>query len=110
MGQQHQLNGTNISYIGQAQWSDAPQGEYLGGDEVLGRWKQHTWTANVMTAATFDTLYAQQGQTVTLTTTDYNDRNGANYKTYYNAILTGVTGQHNGPNVEQVKIDFTVAI
>jgi len=103
------INGTAMTYIGKADWKDQPVGMFLTGEVVMNRYRGHTWQANVMTAADFDILYALEGQQVNLTTTNYSDRNG-DHITYYNVLFLKISGQHNGPVVENVRADFNILV
>jgi hypothetical protein len=110
MAQQHQVNGTNVSYIGEAIWRDRVIGSTLNGQPVVHRWRQHVWRSNGMTVAQFDTLYALAGQSVSLDTTDYLSPNAADYKSYYGAILQDVQGLQRGNVMENVMLQFLVRL
>lgn len=105
-----QLNGSNLTYITQANWQEIPVGQYLNGQTVHHRWRVHTWQTNVMTAAEFDTLYAQQGAKVSITTVPYDDRNASDYVEYFGAELKEIEGEHNSTIVENVMITFRVRV
>jgi len=106
MAQVHAINGTTVEYIGQPDWIDKPLGGYLAGPTTHDRYRDHIWRTNIMTAAEFDTIFALMGQQVSITTTDYNDRDG-DYKTYYNVVLESVDGTHEGPNFTGVECKFS---
>ena len=110
MAQQHQINGSNVDHIGRPTWHDQVIGQALNGRPIIHRWRVHTWQANVITAAVFNTLYALEGASVSVTTTDYDDYNATNYKTYYGAILRAVRGRHVGPTFQDVELQFLVKI
>jgi hypothetical protein len=108
MAQQHYLNGAAINYINKPDWIDEGS-PVLNGETVFNRWRRHTWRAEVMPVSEFNTVYALEGQTVSLTTTDYSDRNG-DYVTYYGARVTNVTGRQSGPLMTDVTIEFLVRV
>jgi hypothetical protein len=110
MAQQHTINGTNINYITEAIWQDIPAGEYLNGKAIINRWRRHIWRTNVMPMSEFDTLYALQGQIVAIATTNYEDRNAADYKTYYGVEFKRISGSHEGPNMQTVICEFLVRL
>ena len=110
MAQIFQVNGTNLTHITRGDWQEEPEGDYLNGKAIHNRWRRHILQANVTTAAEFDTLYALEGQKISLTTTNYFDRNSANYVTYYGAEVKRVSGQHEGPIMRDVQIECLVRI
>lgn len=109
MAQVFGVNGTTINYVVNAQWIERPEDDYLNGQTVRNRWRTHTWQTEVMSASEFNTLYALEGQQVTITTVDYEDRTG-NYKTYYGAELRSIGGDHDGPNFQNILIEFLVKV
>lgn len=109
MAQQHKINGTTINRITSANWEDGGQSQGLDGYTPLDSWRRHTWRSNVMTVTEFDTLYALEGQKVSITTTDYSDRNG-DYLTYYNVDLERVGGRHEGPRIVDFVAEFLVRV
>ena len=109
MAQIHSLNGTIIQHVAKATWQDKPTAATLDGLNSVSRWRKHTWESNVMIHTEWNFIEAFEGQAVTLTTTNYNDRNAA-YKTYYNAILTGIAGNPDGPRVTGIRFEFNVRL
>lgn len=109
MAQIFALNGQILSYIIEATWDESPMASPLAGGTVFNRWRAHRWQTNVMPAAEFETIRGRLGQVVDLTTTDYANPNG-DYVTYYGATLEGLTGEHTGPVVVGVQVDFTVRV
>lgn len=110
MAFQHAINGTNVNYVTTPQWIDEPAGgDFFNGKSSHNRWRLHRWESNIMTAAEFNTIYALEGTQVTITTTDYDSRNG-DYVTYYVAELKSVSGRHEGPNMASVRADFLVRV
>jgi hypothetical protein len=59
--------------------------------------------------AEFDQLTALEGQQVTVTTTNYADRNG-DYVTYYGCDLERVSCRHESINAEDVTVEFWVRL
>lgn len=109
MAQTFKINGTSLSYITQAEWGNIELGQALDGGMIIGRWRQHILSTNVMSASEFNTFYALQGQRVTLTTTDYDTPN-SDYKTYYEAIFETLEGLHDGPVFLNVQARFRVRL
>ena len=109
MAQQHDINGTNVNHV-TAVWSDRPVNSFLNGKTTANRWRSHRWTSNVMTESEFNTLEALEGQTVSITTTKYSDRNNTNYVTYYDVKFLSITGTHSGPRFEGVSMEFAVLV
>lgn len=109
MAQTFQINGSNLTYIGKADWPTELSGAGLDGLSPKGRWVKHVWQADVMTAAEYDTLFGFEGHKVSITTTDYYDRNG-DYKTYYSVDFESINGSHNGPVFENVTMEFRVRL
>jgi hypothetical protein len=110
MAQIHSVNGNTISYIGKADWQDKPAATYLTGQNAVSRHRKHILQSNVMPASEWNTLEALEGQLVTIVTTDYTDRNNANYKTYYGVRFTALAGKHDGPNMTNVRFEFLVKL
>lgn len=108
--QDFKLNASTFNRITRADWQDESAGVGLDGTTARLRWVRHVWSApEAMTAAEYDSLFALQGQRVTLTTTNYNERNG-DYISYYGAICERVDGQHVGPIVVGVVAEFKVRL
>ncbi len=103
------INGNQMLTIGRPDWVDSSVGAYLSGETIVNRYRRHVWQTNVMSAADYNTLYALEGQKVSIQTTNYSDRNGI-YVTYHNADLRRVTGQHNGPFFENVRAEFVIGV
>ncbi len=110
MAQQHKLNGTNVDLIGRAIWRETVVAQALNGEPVVAAWRKHIWRTNILTAAQFDTLYAQEGAIVTLTTTDYTNPNSTNYVQYFGALFQKITAQHAGPAVGNVILEFLIKV
>jgi hypothetical protein len=109
MAQIFQINGATLTYVMEANWQEQPAGDFLNGQAAFNRWRRHTLRTNVMTAAEFDTLYALEGQKVSLTTTNYANRNG-DYITYYDVEIKSITVQHDGPLMRDIQVDCLIRI
>jgi len=109
MAQTFQINGSNLTYIAGADWPDQAGTQALDGDAPLLRWRRHVWSTNVMSASEWDTLAALEGQKVSITTTDYSDRN-SDYATYYGCDFERLSGRHEGPVFVDVRAEFMVRI
>jgi hypothetical protein len=107
--QEFAINATAFLRITRADWDSDAAGQGLDGNTPRLRWVRHTWQTNVLTAFEFDTLYAFEGQTVDLLTTNRDDRN-ADFIVYTGAICESVSGQHNGPIFESVRAEFLVRL
>jgi len=109
MAQQFQINGQDLDYVTEATWDETPITAPLAGGTVFNRWRLHRWATNVMPASEFETIRGRLGETVSLTTTDYDDLNG-DYVTYYGATLDTLRGEHSGPVVVAVSAEFRVRV
>ena len=110
MAQDFKINATTFARITHADWADDSAGSGLDGTTARLRWVRHVWSApEGMTAAEYDALFAFQGQRVTLTTTNYEDRNG-DFIPYYGAVCERVDGVHSGPVVAGVVAEFRVRL
>lgn len=109
MAQDFQLNGTTLDYIMSGEWREIEDSSVLDGQMVHNRWREHVWRTEVMPVTEFDSLYALEGQKVTLTTVDYTDRNG-DYVDYYGAELRRVSARHVALNMRQLTCEFRVRV
>lgn len=109
MAQIFQINGTTITRMLRGDWTDDPAGSGLDGSTPRQRWVRHVWGADVLSAAEYNTLYAAEGQRVTITTPNYADRNG-DYVDYFGVLCQRVSGSHDGPVVTNVAVDFLVRL
>lgn len=103
------LNGASKSYINTADWSDQPDSQALVGATPTRRRRRHTWRAEIMPMAEFLAIQALEGERVSLTTTNYNDRNG-DYVTYYGAEIDQASGRHESVNMVDVVVEFWVGV
>ena len=111
MPQVFRINSTEISRITHGDWLDEPgDAQALDGVTPLARWRRHTWRAEVLSAAEWNTLAALEGQKVSITTPDYGDRNAADYVSYYGADFERLEGRHEGPVMMGVSADFLVRV
>jgi hypothetical protein len=104
------LNGTTIARISRGDWADDTAGAGLDGTTARRRWVRHTWQADVLAAADFDTLYAAEGTRCSIDTPPYGDRNAADYQRYFGAKCLRVSGQHAGPVFIGVTVEFLVRL
>ena len=111
MAQEFVINGTTISRITKGDWVDEPgDSQSLDGVTLLARWRRHTWRADVLSAAEWNTLRALEGAKVSITTPAYDDRNGADYRAYYQVDFERLDGSHDGPVFTGVTAEFLVRI
>lgn len=110
MAQQHILNGSNVSYVSQAIWRDAPTMGALSGHPTIQRWRTHLWRADSMTITEFDILQGLEGAHVVLDTTAYDDPNADDYLTFYDAILQRVQGTQQANIAHNVTLEFLVKV
>lgn len=111
MAQTHAIDGTNLTYITQAHWSQMPHSLSLDLIQVHNRWRRHVWISNVMSAGEWETLRGKRGSKVSITTTDPDDPNNANYVTYSEAIVQKVWFRtHTSLNMQGVRVEFLVRI
>lgn len=109
MAQVFQINGTNLSYPIKADWQPAPVNQSLNGLTPHDRWTPHTLVAEWMPATEFDTLYGYQGAIVSLTTTNFDNRN-SDYKVYFGVEFKSISGEHVGPIFQNVTMEFLIRL
>lgn len=110
MAQDFKINGVTLNYVMIGEWREVEDSQALDGQTVHNRWREHLWRLNeAMPVSEFNTLYALEGQKVTIVTTDYANRNGA-YAIYYGAELRRVAGRHVALNMEQFQCEFRVRL
>lgn len=109
MAQIFKINGTTIEYIQKADWENAPAGEALDGQTARQRWVKHIWQSNVMPVSEFDTIFSLEGETVTLITTNFNDRNG-DYIQYFGVQFSKIVNQHVSVLMESIRCEFLVRL
>ncbi len=109
MAQDYIINSTTLDYIMVGEWREVVESSVLDGQTVHNRWREHVWQTEVMPVTDFDTLYALEGQKVTLTTVDYSDRNN-DYVIYYGAEFKRITARHQALNMAQLQCEFMVRL
>lgn len=104
------INGTTITYIVDADWSEpTPQNQALGGKTSHDRYIGHTWRSpEIMTITDFQNLSDLEGQRVTIQTTNFYDRNSQ--KTYYGVHLLEVRGNHESLTFRGVECRFLIRV
>jgi len=107
MAIQAQFNGNDIEVT--AHWEDTPANEGLDGKTPFNRWRRHIWRADVVSMDLWVSLFVLQGQYLTLTTSDYANRNG-DYASYPVAVLERLTGRHESVNMTGVTAEFLVRV
>ena len=110
MAQTFVINSTTLVRISSSNWSELPEAEIFNGKTAKNRWRGLRLGADVVAASEFDTLYALEGTKCSISVPNYTDRNGADFKTYYGADFLSIRGDHNGPVVENVQIEFMVRL
>ena len=111
MPQVFRINNIEVSRITRGDWLDEPgDAQALDGVTPLARWRRHRWTAEVLSAAEWNTLRALEGSKVAITTPDYGDRNSNDYTQYYGADFEQLSGDHQGPVMVNVVAEFMVRI
>lgn len=109
MAQDFMVNGRRLDYIQQGEWQEQNEGSILDGQAVHNRWRQHILKTNVSTVNEFHDLFDLLGQKVTLTTVDYDDRNG-DYKTYYGAEFQRIDEQQQAQHMTSLQCEFLVRL
>ena len=109
MAQLFAINGTVISRVNRPDWIDEPANKGLDPSTPRLRWARCICRADVLTAAEFNLLYAQEGAIVSIDVTDYADRNG-DYKRYFGVLCLRVSGSHDGPAFVSVEAEFLVKV
>lgn len=108
MAQVFQLNGSNLTYITGADWQPALAASGLDGYTTRQRLARHIWQANIMTIAEINTIEAELGQVVNITTTNYSDRNGDYIG--YNARFVSLSWEHQANLAANVRAEFLVRL
>jgi len=101
------INGTALTFITGAQWDFKNSTGKLDGQTAVNNFQQHTWGTNVMTEPEFNTLFALQGEKVTIETIDYDTLSSF---TTYPADFESITATHEGENFVGVSLRFLVSI
>ncbi len=109
MAQIFKINDTTADYIQRADWVNSKVAEALDGDTARQRWVKHVWQGNVMDVDEFDTIFALEGQTVSITTTNYDDRND-DYLTYYGVKFLSIVSEHVSRIMENIRCEFLVRL
>lgn len=109
MAQIFKINGTTLSHITNGDWDETPETGYFNGKTPKNRWRPHRLSTDGMPASEYNTLFALLGQKVSLTTTNYADRNG-DYRTYYGVDFQSIRGEHDGPIFRGVVAEFLVSV
>ena len=110
MATDFKINGTTYTYLNSAAWLDGQPVEILDGTYSYARLRGLTARADeAMSQAEFDSLFALQGQAVSVTCPPYNNPAG-DYVTYYQARLVRVTSRHTGPLHTAVVAEFKVRV
>lgn len=103
-----QIDGSDIFYISNIDWSEPTSQQSLDLISVFNRLRVCTWSVDTMPMSEWATLISKRGSIVSLTTTDPDDRN-ANFVTFYGARLRSVTKRnHVSLNAQRVRVEFLV--
>lgn len=103
-----QIDGSDIFYISNIDWSGPTSQQSLDLISVFNRVRVCTWAVDTMPMAEWSTLISKRGAIVDLTTTNPDARN-ADFVTYYGARLRSVTKRnHVSLNAEGVRMEFLV--
>lgn len=108
MATDFKINNTTFIYLNSAAWTDPQPAEVFDGTYTYPRWRGLTARADeAMPQAEFDSLFALQGQAVSVTCPPYGNPAG-DYVTYYQARLVRVSSRHAGPLHSSVTAEFEV--
>lgn len=103
-----QIDGTDVDYISNIDWSEVTRQTSLDLISVFERWRICNWSVDQMPMTDWAILIGKRGSIVSLTTTDPDDRN-ADFVTFYGARIQGVTKRnHLSLNALGVKVEFLV--
>lgn len=103
-----QIDGTDVDYISNIDWSEITNQTSLDLISVFERWRICTWAVDQAPMSDWATLIGKRGSIVSLTTTDPDDRN-ADFVTFYGARVQDVTKRnHLSLNAQGVKVAFLV--
>ena len=108
MAQVFKINSTTLTHVIDCQWIENPEGSIINGKSSKNRWR-NVRLGGTMEESQFDILYTLLGNKVSVTITNYDDRNG-DYKTYYGCDLLSVDGDHNGPRFDNVIAELKVLV
>jgi len=103
------INGSELVNVTIVQWDTINLTTNLAAGGIRNAYRRCVWQAQVMPEPQFDILRALEGGTVTIHTQPYRDRNG-DYVTYYGALFTNLQYQHEGPNMINVRAEFSAYI
>lgn len=103
-----QIDGSDIDYISNIDWSEPTSQQSLDLISVFNRLRICTWSVDTMPMSEWSILISKRGSAVSLTTTDPDDRN-ADFLTFYGARLRSVTKRnHASLNAQGVRVEFLV--
>jgi hypothetical protein len=106
-----QLNGANLTRLTGHNWIDEPGDDQgLDGVTPLARWRTVISRATVLSATEWNTLQAALGARVSIAIPPYENRNAADYRTYYGVEFEQLEGEHTGPAVENVTAIWRVRL
>lgn len=109
MATTHKVDGTSLTYIERALWSQDAVNQSLDIIAVHSRFKRLVWLSSLMAMSEWETLMGKRGSTVTLVTTDHEDPNADDYITYYDARVDRVSKQsHDAQVARGVRVEFFV--
>jgi len=104
------VDGTTLSYIGGAVWDQPQVDTSLSLIAVHNHFRSHTWSANVMSIAEFETLRGKRGSLVSIQTTNADDEDAA-FLTYYGVRVDSVSMRaHDSLNATGVTVSFSVGV
>lgn len=104
-----EINGTEFPQIEIANWEHNPHSTDLDLRTTFNNQKIHTWIARVLSMAKWSILEPLQGQVVSLSTTNHEDRNSTTPRIYPTARIVRLSGDHNALDMRDVEIEFKVA-
>ena len=97
MATDFKINGTTYTYLINVQWADSQPAEAFDGTYSYVRWRTLQARGDeAVTQAEFDSLYALEGQAVSVTCSPW-ENPAADYVTYYQARIKRVASRHAGP-------------
>ena len=102
------INGTTITAGILAAWQPIQTETLATGKPAYSDWQRHTWRMSELDAATYDTIKALRGTSLTsVQTTQYNALNTQKSHTSGQRLMT-VSGQQRGIRILNVQVEFLI--
>lgn len=104
----YQINFTLFPQIEIANWVHLQHSQTLNLQSHFNGLMTHIWGAKVLSMDKWNVLEPLEGTFVTLITTNHEDRNNPTLRTYLNARVHRVSGEHVALHMADVEVEFKV--